>query len=292
QFYQADIDIIGDDSVNAEIELVCATSFFMKEIGINSRVRINDRRLLSALAATCRFDPIKHSTVFVTMDKLDKIGLEGVCAELLNKGHAEECVTKYRSILEGFDEAEDKLVYCESVLAADVKDDVLVNLRTIIAGVEIVSEGAVVPELDLSLVRGMGYYTGTIFEVESPEFKSSIAGGGRYDQMVGKFAGKDVPACGFSIGFERIIQILLEKKAVWESEDRLAILYDRDQTVEQVTAMQKECQRMREKGITVLLLKKARNRAHQEEQLSSNGYGSIIVANDDAWQIPSQLSKF
>lgn len=281
QFCQADIDILGDESPNAEIELVCATSLFLKQMGIAHQVRINDRRLLSALAATCGFEAGRHSDVFVVMDKLDKIGVGGVCGELRSIGCTEESVSAYRRILEDFGEAPDKLAYCENALSAHVEAATLESLRAIESGVAAITGGACAPCLDLSLVRGMGYYTGTIFEVESPEFGSSIAGGGRYDRMVGDFAGKPVPACGFSVGFERIIQVLLEKAQVEESDDKMAVLYERGQTIEQITRLQEEYQPLREAGKTVLVQKKARNFARQKERLAAAGYGQVIVAHGD-----------
>ena len=282
QFYQADIDILGDESPNAEIELVCATSLFLKQMGIAHQVRINDRRLLPALAATCGFEAGRYSDVFVVMDKLDKIGVGGVCGELRSIGCTEESVSAYRRILEDFGEASDKLAYCEHALSSHVEAATLESLRAIETGVAAITEGACAPCLDLSLVRGMGYYTGTIFEVESPEFGSSIAGGGRYDRMVGDFAGKPVPACGFSVGFERIIQVLLEKAQVEESDDKMAVLYERGQTIEQITRLQEEYQPLREAGKTVLVQKKARNFARQKERLAAAGYGQVIVAHSDS----------
>lgn len=286
QFCQADIDIIGDDSANAEIELICATASLLEEIGITCRVRVNDRRLLASVAAYCGFVDSGFSSLFVIMDKLDKIGLEGVCAELLTEGCAEECVVAYRDLIEGFNNALNRLAFCESLPLDATGKVALEDLRGIIEGVMNVTESAVSPELDLSLVRGMGYYTGTIYEVESSESSSSIAGGGRYDKMIGQFTGKDVPACGFSIGFERIVQILLGKEGVQASEDKIAVLYDPAQTVEQVTKLQRECRQLRGKGKTVLLLKKARNAAHQKEQLAASGYGKIIRANDQDARTP------
>lgn len=284
QFCQADIDIIGDESANAEIELISATSLLLEEIGIDFRVRVNDRRLLVAIASFCGFAEDAFSGLFITMDKLDKIGIEGVCSELLADGHPEKCVKEYKGLIEGFERAEDALVYCENIpLDASGKES-LKALRVILDGVVNVTGSKVVPELDLSLVRGMGYYTGTVYEVASCDSRSSIAGGGRYDKMIGMFSGKDVPACGFSIGFERIIQILLGRQATIANKDRIAVLYDRKQTVEQVTDLQRECQQLRAEGKTVLLLKKARNAGHQKEQLLASGYDQVVMANgEDTW---------
>lgn len=278
QFCQADIDILGDDSLNAEIELISATSSLLKKIGIPCRVRVSDRRLLASVAAYCGFAESEFSEVFVVMDKLDKIGLEGVCVELLTTGYAGECVDAYRELMEGFREAPSGLSYCSNLPLDDVGKAAIKRLSSIIEGVAHVTFDDVVPKLDLSLVRGMGYYTGTIFEVESSEFNSSIAGGGRYDKMIGSFTGKDVPACGFSIGFERIIQILLDKEHLRTQENKIAVLYDRKVTTEEVINLQRECQQLREEGAIVLLVKKANNVNHQKERLFANGYEKIIVA--------------
>ena len=281
QFYQTDIDVIGDPSVNAEIELLCATSSFLRKVGLgSSMIRINDRRLLVALARACGFEEQSFAEVFVSMDKLDKIGLDGVCEELVHCGHGEKSVAAYREALSSFSKADDKLACCRALLAEAGAEDVLSDLEDVIAGVELFSEGETVPRLDLSLVRGMGYYTGTIFEVESAEFEGmSIAGGGRYDKMVGRFSGRDVAACGFSVGFERIVKILLEKACAEPSEDAIAVLYDKSLSPLEVSRLQAEWQKARDEGKTVSVQKKARNFNHQQEQLAERGFGRIVVVN-------------
>lgn len=281
QFTQCDIDILGDASVNAEIELVSATSMFLASLDVaDLSVHINDRRILEELVRVCGFPPEKVAEVLITLDKYDKIGLEGVCAELSAEGYCADVISAYRRIFEGFLDAGDPIAYCEGALGAQLSEGVLENMRSIIEGVRTVTGGAISPKLDITLVRGMGYYTGPVFEVTTSELEgSSIAGGGRYDKMIGKYTGSDVPACGFSIGFERLVGAMMKRpeRNLFEGKRRLVILYDKCFTAEDVAELQRFCMPARMSGQTVLLEQKKRNIKHQRELLEENGYGDIIV---------------
>ena len=210
QFTQCDIDILGDESMLAETELVTATSSLLLKLGFeNFKVRINDRRILKAMAESCEISDDKLSSVYISLDKLDKIGAEGVRAELISNGLSEAAADKYLSMFLDRDgkSASESCVMLGDFIDQKVPEGIDALIKNVSAslgdGFEIV--------FDPTLVRGMGYYTGTIFEIEMKELGSSVAGGGRYDEMIGKFGSNQTPACGFSIGFERIITILKDK---------------------------------------------------------------------------------
>ena len=211
QFMQCDIDILGEATNLAEIELILATTTTLGRIGFKDfNIRINDRQILKAMAAYSGFAEETYDQVFIILDKMDKIGREGVSGELLEAGFPKESVDRYLALFEGMEQADDAIAYIteklEGVLPAGVKE----SFQEIIDSVEATKGDFFKLVFDPTLVRGMSYYTGTIFEIDMPQFGGSCGGGGRYDKMVGKFAGNDVPACGFSIGFERIILLLLE----------------------------------------------------------------------------------
>lgn len=227
EFVQCDIDILGSSSTNCEIELIDTTAKALLNIGIeNFKIRINDRRILKNLISAAGFDAADADSVCITFDKLDKIGTDGVKEELLDKGFSENTVEKFVSMM-GITPftLEEARKYCTDTAAID-------SVASIIETVKQLSGGRYQIEYDCSLVRGQGYYTGTIFEVESLDFGSSIAGGGRYDNMIGKFIGENVPAVGFSIGFERIASILMDKQASLScAKPKLALIYPESDVV-------------------------------------------------------------
>jgi histidyl-tRNA synthetase len=231
QFTQCDIDIIGTATVVAEIELILATSEALSQLNFEDfRVRISDRRILEALAGYCNFDKDSFGKVFIILDKLDKIGLSGVKTELENANFGAQSIEKFIQIVS---QAVDKSITIQNIndLLPNIPEKVVEDLQLTINTIKQQAKSNYSIEFDLSLVRGMGYYTGQIFEIEIAGYKSSIAGGGRYDKMIGKILqGKeDIPACGFSIGFERVITILEERKfKVPNSNNKIAILYHED----------------------------------------------------------------
>ncbi len=221
EFIQCDIDIIGSSSNSCEIELIDTTAKALLAIGIkNFVVKINDRRLLKNVLLTAGFLPEQLDSVCITIDKFDKVGAEGVRAELSEKGFAEESIEKMITIFGNLPlSLEDVKKYCTD-------EEALNSVETIMNAVNEINEGNYSIQFDISLVRGQGYYTGTIFEIQSLDFKGSIAGGGRYDNLIGKFIGEDIPAVGFSIGFERIFAILSETGYEIPGKKKIAMLFD------------------------------------------------------------------
>ncbi|MDE7284072.1 MAG: histidine--tRNA ligase, partial [Lachnospiraceae bacterium] len=211
QFMQCDIDILGEASNLAEIELILATTTTLGKLGFkNFQIRINDRQILKAMASYSGFSEEDYDRVFIILDKMDKIGMDGVEEELLEAGFSKEQTDKYLGLFKGMDEAENAIDYIMDILTDAMPNGVEESFREIIDSVEATKGDFFELKFDPTLVRGMSYYTGTIFEIAIPGLGGSCGGGGRYDKMVGKFTGNDVPACGFSIGFERIILLLTE----------------------------------------------------------------------------------
>ena len=279
QFHQCDIDIFGDPTNSAEIELITATSTFLEEAGVKGcTVMINDRRILSAMARASGFSEDQFSTVFIILDKYDKIGEVGIEKELLAEGYAPEAVAKYMEIFHGAMAAEDRFAYLEGVLGDAIEEGVLKNLKEIVDSVALISDGRFDLDFDVTLVRGMGYYTGTIFEIKSTDFKgSSIAGGGRYDNMIGNFTGQKTPACGFSIGFERMVGALMEKNFRPEgSAEKVAILYDKRIAISDIATMQKKAMEIRKSGKVVLVQKMNKNVGFQKQKLEAEGYSRFV----------------
>ena len=274
QFMQCDIDIIGEPTNLAEIELILATTTTLGRLGFhNFQIRINERRILKAMAAACGFPQERFDEVFITLDKMDKIGLDEVEKELISEGFGEEAAGQYRALFEGLDRAEDPLSYLEEKLSDVIEAEVIPNLRETIETVEATRQADFRMVFDPTIVRGMSYYTGTIFEIAMPELGISAGGGGRYDTMVGKFTGKDVPACGFSIGFERIILILLEQGfEVPGRSERVAFLLEKGLSGERLREAMERAQNERAKGRSVLVVRMNKNKKFQKQQLEAQGY--------------------
>ncbi|MDR1184255.1 MAG: ATP phosphoribosyltransferase regulatory subunit, partial [Coriobacteriales bacterium] len=203
---------------------------------------------------------------------------DGVKAELERGDYPSDCIENYVNLLSGFLAAPDHIDYCRSILADGPGAEALDGLAQIIDGVTTLSSGTHSPDFDLSLVRGMGYYTGAIFEITSADFaEASIAGGGRYDKMIGQYTGKDVEACGFSIGFERIVRALMEKDAAaGTAEARIAVLYPKDASPADVALLQRTCLSARHRGVTVSVLRANKNARHQKTRLEEEGYTQFI----------------
>lgn len=274
QFVQCDIDILGEAGCLAEIELILATTTLLGKLNFSDfKVRINERRILKAMAAYSGFHEEQFDTVFIILDKMDKIGWDGVKTELLEAGFDQNKVEDYVSMFTGMEHAEDRLSYLEEKLAGILEDGVIDNLRTIRGSVEATRACRFDLVFDPTLVRGMSYYTGTIFEIEMEQFGSSVAGGGRYDRMIGKFTGKDVPACGFSIGFERIITILMEQGfEIPGASAKKAYLIEKKMPAEKLCQVLKEAKAERENGTQVLVTLMNKNKKFQKEQLMKEGY--------------------
>ncbi len=270
QFMQCDIDILGDASPLAEIELIMATTTLLGKLNFKGfQVRINDRKILKAMAAYSGFSEDSYDTVFIILDKMDKIGIEGVAEELLASGFTDECVEKYLKL---FDQTAD-VQTLKSAIGDYLPQETADNLDMIIQSVKNTMAGEFQIVFDPTLVRGMSYYTGSIFEISMEEFGGSVAGGGRYDEMIGKFTGNQTPACGFSIGFERIITILMDKNfTVPQAADKKAFLIEKGASAERVCEVMREAADERAKGIQVLVSQMNKNKKFQKEQLVQEGY--------------------
>lgn len=275
QFVQCDIDIFGDATSQAEIELVLATTTALKKICPNNQfeVRINDRKILRAMAVYSGFPEEDIEKVFITVDKMDKIGVDGVRAELVENGYSEETADKYLELMGQVTGDADGVCRMGEILSGVLEDGAAENLAEIMDTVMSVSGGGFGLKFDPTLVRGMGYYTGTIFEVAMEGFGGSVAGGGRYDKMVGRFTGMDTPACGFSIGFERIVGILMDAGfVVPEKNAREAWMYEKGMGMERLSEILKEAMAARAEGKTVLVTQMNKNKKFQKEQLGKEGY--------------------
>lgn len=275
QFVQCDIDIFGDATSQAEIELVLATTTALKKICPNNQfeVRINDRKILRAMAVYSGFPEEDIEKVFITVDKMDKIGVDGVRAELVENGYSEETADKYLELMGQVTNDADGVRRMGEILSGVLEDGAAENLAEIMDMVMSVSGGGFGLKFDPTLVRGMGYYTGTIFEVAMEGFGGSVAGGGRYDKMVGRFTGMDTPACGFSIGFERIVGILMDAGfVVPEKNAREAWMYEKGMGMERLSEILKEAMAARAEGKTVLVTQMNKNKKFQKEQLGKEGY--------------------
>lgn len=278
QFMQCDIDILGDASNLAEIELILATTTTLGKLGFkNFQIRINERRILKAMAAYSGFGEKDYDTVFIILDKMDKIGIDGVAKELQKEGYATEFIEKYLGLFKSMEQAENGLAYLADTLNDVLEDEVAQSLKDIINSVEATKAADFEMVFDPTLVRGMSYYTGTIFEIAIPEFGGSCGGGGRYDRMVGKFTGNDVPACGFSIGFERIVLLLLENDfQIPTQPKKKAYLIEKGYSQEKLCEVMKQAQEERKVGQQVLVSRMNKNKKFQKEQLLNEGYEEII----------------
>ena len=274
QFYQCDIDILGEAGNLAEIELILATTTLLGKIGFEGfTVHINDRRILKAMAAYSGFPEDSYDKVFIILDKMDKIGMDGVAAELVESGFAQESVDKYLSLFEALKTQEDGISYLGEALKDVMEPGAAENLSEIVNSVRMTSTTPFNLKFDPTLVRGMSYYTGTIFEIEIAGLGCSAGGGGRYDEMVGKFTNMKTPACGFSIGFERIITILMDQGfQVPGAANKKAYLLEKNMPTERMCEIMKEAQAEREQGTPVLIAVMAKNKKFQKEQLTAEGY--------------------
>lgn len=276
QFMQCDIDILGEPSNLAEIELILATTTTLGKLGFQGfQIRINERRILKAMAAYCGFPEEAYDQIFITLDKMDKIGPEGVSSELEKGGFPKDSVEKYLELFKGMADAEDGLAFLADRLEGQgvLEPETVQSLREIIASVQATKASEFEIVFDPTLVRGMSYYTGTIFEIAMPEFGGSCGGGGRYDKMVGRFTGKDVPACGFSIGFERIILIMMENGfRIPEENRKVAYLIEKGTAVDGLCKIIAQAQEERQDGTQVLVARMNKNKKFQKEQLNKEGY--------------------
>ncbi len=278
QFMQCDIDILGEPSNLAEIELILATTTTLGRLGFrNFEIRINERRILKAMAAYSGFAETDFDTVFIILDKMDKIGMDGVAQELQQEGYAQACIEKYLALFQGVAAAEDGVAYLADALGESLDVEVVSWMQEIAASVNACKSADFRLVFDPTLVRGMSYYTGTIFEIAMPEFGGSCGGGGRYDKMIGNFTGKDVPACGFSIGFERIILLLLESGfQIPEQPKKVAYLIEKGYSGAALADVIARAQEARRNGEQALVVRMNKNKKFQKEQLMKDGYEEFV----------------
>ncbi|NSK19999.1 histidine--tRNA ligase [Dorea formicigenerans] len=284
QFVQCDIDILGEASNLAEIELILATTAMLGKLDFkNFTVCINDRNILKSMAAYSGFKEEDYDEVFIVLDKMDKIGPEGVEAELIEMGYTRESVKTYLSLFDEVASDVSGVRYLKEKLGDYLSDETADGLELIMSSVEAAKECDFKLQFTPTLVRGQSYYTGTIFEVTMDDFGGSVAGGGRYDKMIGKFTGQDTPACGFSIGFERIVMLLLENGyKVPGGRQKKAYLLEKKLPKEAMLKVLALAKADREAGRQVLIVNMKKNKKFQKEQLIEDGYTEIADCYADS----------
>ena len=278
QFMQCDIDILGESSNLAEIELIQATSTLLGKLDFKGfTIRINDRQILKAMAAYSGFAEEDYDAVFITLDKMDKIGLDGVEKEMEESGYPKESIEKYLGLFREVTNDITGIHYLKETLGDFLAAETAEGLEQIMTSVDAVKEADFTVQFDPTLVRGMSYYTGTIFEISMDEFGGSVGGGGRYDKMIGKFTGQDTPAVGFSIGFERIVMLLLERGyEIPSRKEKRAYLIEKKMPQEGVLKVLAQAKEDRKNGLQVLIVNMKKNKKFQKEQLAEQGYTDIV----------------
>ena len=278
QFMQCDIDILGEPTNLAEIELILATTTLLGKLDFkNFTIRINDRRILKAMAAYSGFAPESYDTVFIILDQMDKIGLEGVREELEKEGFDKACVDKYLAMFEEITNDVQGVRYVKEKLEGVLEPEYADGLELIMNSVDAVKAADFKIAFDPTLVRGMSYYTGPIFEISMDEFGGSVGGGGRYDEMIGKFTGNNTCACGFSIGFERIIMLLMERGfQIPQIGTKKALLIEKNMPAEGMMKVLKQAEEDRKNGSVVTIAVMKKNKKFQKEQLKEEGYEEIV----------------
>ena len=278
QFMQCDIDILGEATNLAEIELILATTTLLGKLDFkNFTIRINDRRILKAMAAYSGFSPESYDTVFIILDKMDKIGMDGVREELEKEGFVKESIDTYLAMFEEITGDVAGVRYVKEKLTDVLDPQYADGLELIMNSVDAVKSADFKIVFDPTLVRGMSYYTGPIFEISMDEFGGSVGGGGRYDEMIGKFTGNDTCACGFSIGFERIIMLLMERGfQVPGTANKKALLIEKNMPAEGMMKVLKQADEDRKNGVQVTIAVMKKNKKFQKEQLKEEGYEEIV----------------
>ncbi len=269
-FKQCDIDIIGDGTNAAELELIATTAKALTALNVRDFVvRFNDRRVLKAVILNCGFTEEEFDGVCIIVDKLDKVGMKGVEKELLTKNFNEAPIEKLMEVLE---EINKKGTDCLEEYG--VSKEIVLEVKEVLEDSNTFANGKYEVEFDFTLIRGMGYYTGSIFEIAYKDLGYSIAGGGRYDEMVGNFIGEKIPAIGFSIGFERLVNQLMEENFKVPDLEKVVLLYDsRDKYIEVMA----KAESIRELGYSVSVYEKAKKLGKQLNQFQGYGYSKFAV---------------
>lgn len=283
QFMQCDIDILGEPSYLAEVELIQATTTLLGKLDFkNFTIRINNRKILKGMARYCGFPEEQYDEVFIIWDKMDKIGMDGVEAELLEAGYEADAVSKCRNLFETVTNDIQGVRTMKETLGECLESGAAEDLETMISMVDRVKSADFKIVFDPTLVRGMSYYTGPIFEIAMDEFGGSVGGGGRYDEMIGNFTGNACCACGFSIGFERIVMLLLERDyQIPTKMKKKAVLIDKKASTEVMADVIERAKADREKGILVNISIMKKNKKFQKEQLMAEGYEEIEMIYAD-----------
>ena len=294
QFMQCDIDILGEPTNLAEIELILATSTLLGKLDFkNFTIRINDRRILRAMVDYAGFEPlttvseegvepvkadaVDYDGIFITLDKMDKIGLDGVREELISVGNSSETVDKYLELFNKTTPDVAGIKFLKETLGEFLDESVTDGLAFIIQNVEAAKEAEFKMAFDPTLVRGMSYYTGPIFEISMDEYGGSVGGGGRYDEMIGRFTGQQTPACGFSIGFERIVMLLLERDfKVPGSAEKTAFMIEKNMPEDKMAKILTMAKEKRAAGENINLVIMKKNKKFQKDQLKAEGYTEIV----------------
>lgn len=283
-FVQCDVDVIGDTSVTTEIDLINTVTKALTALTLdNFVVKINDRRVLKGAIAFAGFTDEEFPKVCIILDKMDKIGEEGVKNELVKEGYNEANIDKLMGLL--------KEVTSDNIEALEnygVEEEAVKSLSTIISAIKGLAKDKYKIEFDFTLVRGMGYYTGTIFEIGLEELGYSVAGGGRYDELIGRFIGDSVPACGFSIGFERIVDLLKERGFEPNKRDKVALVYGDDTEIEKVMA---SAEQLRSEGSIVSILVKAKKFGKQLNRLEGEGYNKVAILSNGELELKNLSDK-
>ena len=271
EFVQCDIDILGSDSPLCELELIHTTAAALLKLDIGSfTIKINDRRVLKGVLHNIGIADEMMDSVCITLDKWDKIGTEGVMKELGEKEVSAESCEKIASLLEGGCTIEQAEQLCGEPTYIE-------QLKKIIADANELAAGKYDVVFDMLLIRGQGYYTGTVFEIQSNKFRGAIGGGGRYDGLVGKFTGENVPAVGFSIGFERIFQILEEQGfTIPGRRKRIAVICNEDEGLQAVRMTDK----LREQDVEASAYIKPKKLGKFLNRLEEQGFDGFLVLGE------------
>lgn len=272
-FKQCDIDIIGDGTKAAELELIGTTAKALNALEVKDFVvRFNDRRVLKAVIINCGFTEEEFDGVCIVVDKLDKVGMEGVEKELQSKEYSQNTIEKLMKALESINEKGTKCLQDYGV-----SEDVVAEVEDILNSSREYANGKYDIEFDFTLIRGMGYYTGSIFEISYKDLGYSIAGGGRYDEMVGNFIGEKIPAIGFSIGFERLVNQLMEEKFKVPAREKVVLLFE---VTDRYIDVMKKADELREQGYTVSIFEKAKKLGKQLNQFTEYGFNKFAIYNN------------
>ena len=278
QFTQCDIDILGDSSPLCEVELLYSYMCAYARLGFkNVTIKVNDRRALNEIITSCGFDSSKVIEVCVSLDKLDKIGYEAVANELVSNGFEAGAVQKLMQAIEKIKTAKTNAESFEMLEKAGVSSAVVDSLKTIIdTASKFKTSETFKVVYDVTIIRGQGYYTGTVFEVYDEEFGRAIGGGGRYDKMIEKFAGVSIPAVGASIGLYSVVMLMVERKAKTLSK-KLALVYDKNASFEDIMKAKIE---LMQKGYDVSTFAFPKNFNNFADKIKQNGYNQIVKIAD------------